>query len=239
MDFGKGYLTTLKFYFLHYRSFLEFIEGYIEKTIKSFDDENPVDEELILTNPDYYHFYVDDVAEKWWQYSRDFPSEFRTTFLSQVYSGVDSHLHKICERYHKIHLPHKTVKQFSGSEWAQKAKYLKKYAAVDFKTLQDEWDFLENIRQIRNHIIHHHSCITYHDKDWHTVKQFIDKNSNLIRFKDNIDEKDEDGKLEYKKYPDHPFEFQIHSPRLNELLMDKSEAFFNKLLPQISFKTPS
>jgi len=84
MDFGRGYLTTLKFYFVHYGNFLDFIEAYIKSTIDSFDAENLIDVKLEDENPEYYHFLVDDIYEKWWQYRRDFPGEFRATFLSQV-----------------------------------------------------------------------------------------------------------------------------------------------------------
>ncbi|GEM_PF-6959027 len=236
MDFGKGYLTTLKFYFVHYEQFLNFMEGYIQQTIDSFDKENPIDEKLAIENPDYYYFLVDDISERWWQYSRDFPSEFRTTFLSQLYSGVDAHLNRICSKFHIVHLPPKDVKAMKGSEWSQKAKYLTKFAAVDFSILKDEWDFLDHVRQIRNLIIHHHSSISSADRDWHSVKKFISHNPDLIIFKDDIEEKDEHGVLLYKSYPNHRFEFLIHSPKLNQLLLKKSQDFFKKLIPQISFK---
>jgi hypothetical protein len=239
MDFGKGYLTTLRFYFIHNRSFLDFIEEYIKKTVDSFDDEYTIDEDLKIENPDFYYFLVDDLSEKWWQYSRDFPGEFRATLLSQLYSGMDSHLHKICERFHKIHHPPKTVKEMSGrNEWAQKAKYLKKYAGVDFSTLQTEWDFLNAVRMIRNQIVHHHSSISANTKDWPTVRKFIADNPGLIEFKDDVEEKDEEGSLLYKKYPDHYFEFLINHSDMNKLILKISESFFNKLIPKISFKKP-
>lgn len=236
MDFGKGYLTTLKFYFIHNGSFLDFIEDYIRRTVDSFDDEYAVDDDLKIKNPDFYYFLMDDLSERWWQYSRDFPGEFRATFLSQVYSGVDSHLHKICGRFHKTHHPPKTVKEMSGrNEWAQKAKYLKKYGKVDFSVLQREWDFLNAVRMVRNQIVHHHSSISASTKDWLSIRKFVSDYPGLIEFKDNIEEKDDDGVLLYKKYPDHYFKFLIKHPDLNKLVLKNAESFFKKLIPQLSF----
>lgn len=212
------------------------MEDYIQNNIDSFDKENPLDEKLLIENPEYYYFLVDDLSEKWWQYSHDFPSEFRTTFLSQLYSGVDAHLNRICNKFHSVHLPPKELKSMKGSEWSQKAKYLKKFAAVDFSKLQDEWDFLDNVRQIRNLIIHHHSSVSSGDRDWHTVRKFISSNPDLIIFKDDIEEKDDHGILLHKAYPNHRFEFLIHTSKLNKLLLQKSQDFFTKLIPQIKFK---
>jgi len=126
-----------------------------------------------------------------------------------------------------------------GSEGSQKAKYLRKYAYVDFSVLQSEWDFLENVRQIRNLIIHHHSSVSPLDKDWHTVRKFIDKNSTLIRFKDDIMETDDSGKLIHEIYPSHRFDFIITSPELNKKLLKTATIFFDQLIPQIDFKKPT
>lgn len=236
MNFGKAYSIMLKFYFAHHKHFLDFIEGYIKSNVESFGTANHIDESLAKENPEYYYSLVDEISEKWWQHSRDFPSEFRTTFLAQVFSGIDAHLNIICAKFHRIHLPPKEVKSMNGSEWSKKGKYLKKFASVDFFTIQKEWDLLEQIRQIRNLVIHHHSSVSANDKDWLSVKTFIKKNSNYIIFKDDIEELDETGKLIYDVYPGRRFDFLIPTSDLNRLLLLTAENFFDKLLPLISFE---
>jgi hypothetical protein len=209
MNFSRAYLTSLRFYFLHHNQFLDFMEAHIQQQTESFDSLHPLDGNLKDSDSDYYYFLVDDLSERWWQYSRDFPTEFRSGYLAQLYNGMDTHLFRLYERYHKVHHPPKTFKQMSGrNEWAQKCKYLKKYAKVDFAALQDDWDFLNGIRLIRNQIVHHHSSVNFSSGDWAGVCGFIKTYPKLIQFKDDIAER-EDGELICRKYPEHRFEFQI------------------------------
>jgi len=238
MDFVKLYLTTLDFYFRDSRGLGNFIEKYIKETVERFDTDYPIEEDIEESNPDFYHFLVDELSEKWWQFSRDYPSEFRASYIAQVFNGIDTHMAKICMLHHRVYEPEKAWFKINNvNEWKKKYRYLKTYAGVDFTDMQAEWDFLDEIRKIRNQIVHHHSGVSFNDKDWAAIKLFILSNSDIITFKDDGDELEDERIMPlHEVRPHYRFKFLIISPAFAELVIDTAESFFKKLLPQISFK---
>ncbi|WP_419788577.1 hypothetical protein [Mucilaginibacter sp. SP1R1] len=122
----------------------------------------------------------------------------------------------------------------------KKYNYLEIYAKVDFTDLQKEWDLLDEIRKIRNQIVHHHSGVSSSDKDWAAIREFILANPEMITFKDDVDEIDEEkGVPLHEARLGYKFKFLIISPAFAALAINTAESFFKKLLPQISFNKVS
>ena len=74
------------------------------------------------------------------------------------------------------------------------------------------------------------------DKDWQSVRKFIKDNPTYLMLNDDINELGDNGKFLYESYPNHRFEFSVPTSEIKLLLLSTAESFFNKLIPQISFK---
>ncbi len=171
------------------------------------------------------------MSEKWQEISVSYPHNFRASFLTQVYSGLESELRKICDHYHRKKKTPKTAEEMNArNDIAKYAKFLRSQAHVDFTKLKDDWNYIDLIRKIRNRIIHHQGKINGGHPDWSSIKKLISDNPDMIEFKEDLNELDEDGNLYYSSRPKYGFTFIIISLKLNKQFLEVLERFFTQLL---------
>ena len=61
-------------------------------------------------------------------------------------------------------------------------------------------------------------------------KKFILNNPDMIEFKEDLSEQDEDGNLYYNSRPKYGFSFIITSKKFNQQFLEVAERFFSQLL---------
>lgn len=204
----------------------EYIERSVDEFYKTCDLESL--EKIKIENEDYYYHLTDVMSERWQEITVAYPHNFRASFLTQIYSGIESELRKICEHYHRKEKTSKSADELKAkNDIARYAKFLKTQAGVNFNALKDDWAYIGFIRKIRNLIIHHQCKITGGSPDWQQIKKFILSNPDMIEFKEDLDEKDEDGNFYYNSRPKYGFSFIINSKKLNQQFLER---FFTQLL---------
>ena len=133
-------------------------------TLKSLDEKLPLMNNLALT----LNFY---------------PNSFRNSFLVQIFSFFEKKLKEICLEHYKITETVFSINDLKGNSDIEKAKkYLTKTCSIKFSELNPEWNFMNDIRKIRNIIVHSQGEINQLHNDWKTIWNFINNNKSLIGF---------------------------------------------------------
>lgn len=233
MKYSQAHFQSIRFHFMDLKAYMKFMEEYIENASKKFDEENDEDEleKLKSTNEEYYYHRIDTLSERWHEINRYYPHNFRASILIQICSGIEYELTRICDNYHRRKATPEGLKEMKGkNEFLKIKKFLKMQANVNFSALQKDWEYIDLMRRIRNLIVHHQAGIKSIHGDWNAIKSFILANPNMIEFKDDINEKDEDGVPYHKSRPQYSFPFIINSRLLNDQFFLVTDRFFNQLL---------
>jgi len=170
------------------KSYFEFGETNIEKEIELIrqkfyksptltykmlkDDPTAFDEEKSRLEDMYY--------ENLYNMDMEIRSRFRQSLIIQLFSFMEVHLYKQCELHKKRNHKEYSVKDLNGNSDLDKvAKYIKYSAGIDIKALP-HWRFIDNLRKLRNNIVHKEGRIV--DKDsYNGIKEFAVGNFELTK----------------------------------------------------------
>ena len=98
---------------------------------------------------------------------------YRNAQIIQLYSYLEDILKKGCDRYASYKQTDYKVDDLRGSNDIDKIKkYLRQSIKIDFSQLNPEWQFLDNLRQIRNLVVHHKGKIKNNDPNNNSDKKF-------------------------------------------------------------------
>ncbi len=221
MNWNKLHLFGIDLIYKDLRSYQNLIEGFLSKRKKELEkdyDEADLEKEAEkagINKEQYFLHLIDSFAEKHHEISRQFPHNFRASFLVQIISVIESELRKICNHYGNYKNQKFTVDDLKGSNDLEKCKdYLTTITEIDFKQYSAEWGFIKQCKLLRNKIVHHYSVIKRTDKNLITFA----KNTDSIEF------------LNYEKSHYDNIEFLIVNNKLIDELLITSEVFFRKLL---------
>jgi hypothetical protein len=204
----------------------EYMETFIRDRIERFEEESSVDElkKHKDTNPEYYYWMIDDLAERWREVHFVFPNNFRYAFFAQIYSALEVKLQHMVGRH---------IKEFSTDlkvgknlSYVGKSKHYLELAGLDLSDTEDDFLFIDSLKLIRNQIMHENGYITPSSKGWKAICDFVLKNSIYLRFEPNPFEIQEDGKPLYESNPNFRFQMIFSGPNLNNDFFAKVKSIF-------------
>lgn len=220
-------LFGIEMVFEGFRNYQTLMESFLE--VEKSNLENSYNEEEIAKEAkqageyeeQLYMHIVSGYVERFEEISMLYPHNFRASFLIQIFSFIEYELKMICKYHHQLNKTDYSIKDLKGNSDIEKAKtYLVKSCKIDFNNLEPEWSFINQIRMIRNKLIHHQGEVIVGDVDRKPILSFLKKND-FIETKEPFEE----GDIDKKK-----FTILIKNRKLNEALLEKSKSFFKKLL---------
>ncbi|MDR7131367.1 hypothetical protein J2X69_003728 [Algoriphagus sp. 4150] len=142
--------------------------NYLEEEAKSAGEDHR----------DYLNFLMSEKHREISLISYDFPNGFRASFLTQLFSFLEFELKNICY-YHstKNGLDFSINHVNSGSEFDKIKTYLTKKAKIELNKLNSEWEFIKNIKLVRNLLIHHQGLISDQNQNFTKIRKFAENNS--------------------------------------------------------------
>ena len=176
-----------------------------------------------------------ELSSKFSEQSIFYPQSFRTSFLTQIFTILEHNLSDLCEYHHFTYKTDFSIKDLKGSSDIDKCKlYLKKSCKIDFRKLDPEWNFIENVRKIRNVFVHSKGELTSKHRHWTSIFHFVRSNKELIGFSECIEYMT---KSDFEEFHDDDilYHLEIEARNLNKELLNNIKSFFEKLKTEIPF----
>lgn len=210
--------------FRKFHDYLNLMESHFESEKVKFDQENTEEELKEISKQagehqqEYYNHLIGELIEQRALISYDFPNSFRASFIIQLFTFLEFELRNICEYVANKNNSNFTINDLKGNSDIEKAKvFLKKEEKIIFETLEPEWSIINNIKILRNILIHHQGFIKGNDNRINNLKPFIERNeitfTKVNTFKDQED-----------------YQITIPNAKLPEDFIEVINKFFNKLI---------
>jgi hypothetical protein len=121
---------------------------------------------------EYQNHLIDKLSEEFRELDYNFKGWFRNSIIIQLYSFLEVNLFKICENHKREYEKEYSVKDLKGHNDLDKAiKYLKISAKINIKELP-QWQFVDNMRKLRNCIVHAEGSIDNSANDFRSIYDF-------------------------------------------------------------------
>jgi hypothetical protein len=226
LNYSAIHLFGIELAFIEFRNYYQMIENSLaseaDKRISHFNEK--FEDMVAGVKEEGYAAYLDQqFAEQVTQLSYYFPHAFRSSFLIQVFSFIEFELKEICNHHHDNQKTAISLADVKGNSDLDKAKlYLTKICRVDINDLKPEWDYLLEVRKLRNTLVHHNGVLAPDHHDRKQLIPFINQNAG-IEFKEQVTARKPDLTRE-------DLTIMITGMELNEKLLTIAEQFFKKLL---------
>ena len=209
------------------RSYGEYMETFIQERIAQFDEENNVEEveKHKDTNPDYYYWMIDDLADRWREVHLVYPNNFRYSLFAQIYSALEVKFQILVDLHkNEFSTDFKVGKNLS---YVGKSKHYLEFAGLDLSDIDAEFTFVDSsLRLIRNQIMHENGYITPSSKGWDSILDFVLKNRTYLKFEPDPFEIQDDGKSLHESKKDFRFKLIFSGPKLNNDFFAKVKSIF-------------
>lgn len=152
----------------HFEKELEVIGKDYEVFMWSIKDKEDSDmSEEALSH--YKDSFIDDV----FLIQKVYRKNFRESQIIQLYSFLEDLLMKGCNMYASIKKTSYKVTDLNGQNDIDRIKkYLNKTVGINIGDLNPEWIFIDNLRVVRNQVVHHNGIIKNNDIAKSTDKKF-------------------------------------------------------------------
>ena len=213
--------------FDNYIELQSFIEKHIQINQKQYDEKYNKLEEIEDDNEwkIAHDRFDEELGTDMYRFDHEFPNRTRFFMIVQTHSMLEVYLKWFCEKLQMINHNPISISDLKGGSDLEKGKlYLKRIYGLDFSKLEPEWSFLNNMRKIRNQIIHNNGIFKTSDKE---IIRIIENTDELGRMWEDI----EPEFVENKEY-----EIKISSKNLNEKYMVSVKTFFQKVIVGIQDK---
>ena len=211
--------------FDNYIELQNFVENHIGTVSKELDDkfqEVDKNEDVDKWNTEMSKL-EDELGYEGFKFDHEFTNRIRFSSIIQTYSMLEVYLKWLCERLRKINHNPFGIADLKGNSDLEKGKlYLKRVYNLDFSKLEPEWSFLNDMKKIRNQIIHNNGEFQTKDKE---IVRIIEKIELLGRMWDDI---------EPGMKPNKNYEIKIVSKELNTKFINYVRTFFAKVLSEIN-----
>lgn len=120
-------------------------------------------------------------------FSKSFPNILRASNLTNIITSTEINLKVFCEQVLLLDNNPFNLRDLKANSDFEKIKIvLKKVAKIDFSKIENEWNFIDNSRLIRNKFVHHQGVINSSHHDFNKLTKFIDENQNFFnKYLDN------------------------------------------------------
>jgi hypothetical protein len=210
--------------FENYIELQNFIEKHINDNQQILDEKFNEASELDFINETNTSMDKFDIEHgtNLYRFDHEFPNRTRYFLITQTHSMLEVYFKWFCEKLQSINKNPIGISDLKGSSDLEKGKlYLRRIYNIDFSQLEPEWSFLNDMRKIRNQIIHNNG-------------KFRTKDSEILRIINKIPEL---GRLWDEIYPElddnEEYEIKINSKELNIKYVENVKIFFRKIIKEI------
>lgn len=212
-----------------YQELHNFIESEIlkrqEKIDKLYNELDELDDYPNQNWQEKHKVFENNDDLNMYRFDHAFPNRTRYFILIQIHVIIEFYIKWFCEESRKITLNPLSISDLKGNAELEKGKiYLSKIFQIDFKYFEPEWTFINNMRKIRNQIVHNNGNFTNKDQE---IIRIINNNSDLGILWDDIQD---------EWNADEDREIKIASKNLIENYLKYTNSFFNKLVEKIEEK---
>lgn len=173
-----------------FKNYISLIEDTFENKIKDSrvwaeGALKKINENNETSDKDYESHLSDSVIEQVYQLEVEFINRFRSSIIIQLYSFLEVELKSYCEKHSKENLKEYSINDLKGSNEIDKIKkYLKQSANIDLSKVPG-WDFINNLRTIRNKIVHNESLVKlFNHNEFKAINYFAQNNFTLKPYSD-------------------------------------------------------
>lgn len=193
-DSSEGIFFTLELE--AYKDFIDFNEKNIKKEIKKINKEFSNLQKKFENEPAKYNAAMDfleqDYIDALQKLDNEYKQNLRRSQIILLYSFLEVKLRDGCNSYASFYNKEYTVGNLRGQNDLDKIKlFIKNSMHIKINELNPEWNFLDNLRKVRNKIVHHNGSIKKTDKDYRAISQFSEN-----RFQLNADKRSENFVIE-------------------------------------------
>ena len=162
-----------------FRNYAKFVEDHFEQSVSNGEEEykkimHKIDHNpLTYSNEELTHIQ-DNLVDRLIEIDRDFVQSFRASMITQLFSFIERTIQDVCNSYCLMHNKEFGLDDLRGNSEFEKAKlFLTRSAGVNMKNLEPHWSFINNLRRVRNCIVHNNSTILFgEDKKLEILKAF-------------------------------------------------------------------
>lgn len=170
-----------------YRDYIDFNEKNIDRETEKIGEEFEALADKLKTTPKeydprYFEYLQDNYIDTFKKLDYDFRQNLRRSQIIMLYSFLELKLKEGCNSYAEAHNKEYTISQLKGQNDLDKIKiFFKRSMNIKIDDLNPEWKFLNDLRKVRNRIVHHNALITTSDKDFKAIKEFEFDKYTLIK----------------------------------------------------------
>ncbi|MCP3026862.1 hypothetical protein [Halobacillus sp. A5] len=139
---------------------LDTIDSYVEQMEHAINEKSEqlarITEERAKDMPEevadeYYEFHYDDFH----RLERDFPSLLRYSIVTAVISTIEQALVRTCRSHYDENPNLKHYRKYGDKNNLEKfSYYIMEQMNIDFPNESEEWEFILNVYNVRNNIVH-------------------------------------------------------------------------------------
>jgi|GEM_PF-4576405 len=198
------------------------------------------DGEDITPGPDF----IVDLAAEYREFKIEFPNHFRSSFLDQMCSFIESKLQRLCITHYEFANPHYNSEEMalefldSNNDIGGYIEYLNKKAKISFTKIETDWQFISIAYKVRNVFTHHSGIqrkiekkqeekkkLKGENRYYIAVDDFVTRNENLIKKHYFIEYREKS-----KTITDNRAYLMLLENELNQKLIDTIKSFLKNLL---------
>jgi len=166
--------SIMGFGFIHFEfhlieDYMNHMETHFESELKNIEIEydkfhNSTEESKSDYSEEYLNHIQDSFIDNIFMFNDVYIKNYRNAQIIQLYSFLEDILKRGCDRFASYKKTDYKVDDLKGNNDIDKIKkFLKQSAKVDFSLLNPEWKFIDNVRQVRNLVVHHKGIIKNND----------------------------------------------------------------------------
>ncbi|WP_116789529.1 hypothetical protein [Flavobacterium psychrotrophum] len=158
-------------------------------------------------------------------YDSEFPNRIRYYLIIQTQVVLEKHMKGLCKRLQLFFESPFDIDDLKGNSDLERGKiYISKLCNINFRDLEPFWSFLNDMRKLRNQIVHYNGHYTLKDKE---MLRLIETIPEINRLFDNVHEPMQENE---------EYEIEISSKTLNDRYAQNVIKFFQKLTKLIQDK---
>ena len=152
-----------------YRDYINFNENNIDRETNILNERFDELEKSFGTNSSRYdeeflEHIRDNHIDEFKKFDDDFRQNLRRSQIIMLYSFLEQKLKVGCNSYARGHQQKYFVNDLKGQNDLDKIKvFIKKSMRIEINELNPEWSFLDNVRKVRNNIVHHNCIVKKQD----------------------------------------------------------------------------
>lgn len=170
-SFDGGDLFYIELSIISFRNYISLVEKGFDAQIKvlalKYDEHYKA-----LNDDNKFNLLLHSTSSQLMEIEQEFIQRFRKSIVIQIFSFLESELKSICNSHAESTKSIYIVNDLKGySDLDKIKKYLNNSMDIDLVKF-DQWKFINNLRMVRNKIVHENSTIKITNGDYASIKAF-------------------------------------------------------------------